>query len=932
MTETNEIKTVTSPIIQHITERVEAFQLSRREFIEITAAVAAVAGLSAAIPQAGSALLDITTGTASTPASSTIEDVWVPTLCLNCGAHAHCGLLVHRVNGTVTRVKGNPAFPNNAGRLCAKPQEMVSELYNPYRVKSPMKRTNPNKGANVDPGWVEITWDEAIGAVAAQLKSVIADSPAKLVLMGGHIGPNLFTSSFASALGGATTVMGGTATFCGGGSNAFDTWIYGAAHTYPEMSRTKYVINLGGNIIQGAKGTPPQILDFITGRENGLQVVNVAPNVAPSTAKSGRWVPLVPGMAIPFLAAMTDVMVNELNAWDAPYLTDHTNATYLIGPDGHYVRAAGPPQKDPVRGQQLGPPLVWDTSDSTAKPFNDPSLKSPALTGTYTANGVTAKTGLQMLKEWAAGYTPEMTEPQTGIPAAMVRQIADEFVQNACIGQTTMVDGLTLPYRPVGIFVGSGGKGHIDNHQTIQACTIPCILVGAVSVAGSPNPADWPNTMSTNPVDGMGMPSYHYTPVPAESKKVTLADLFPLGAMPGIFWDVIVNPSKYNFDPSLLPTVFGMEGGNPQQLGPGPDIIDQAFAKFKFVFAISLVFDEPTQEADIVLPENSWLERTGTEAVTPYRGYDNEAYNVMGLGTALRQPTVKSPVFNTREGDDIIIALAQAAGIDQGTGGLYDQINKQYKLPAEYQLSLQAASASWPDIVDRILKAGNGPDKGLTWFSQNGLSLSKHMGPADFYEYVRYPNLRVPIYVEELVGWREELATELPKVTNKYAWSDDYILGSFTPLPECRPHPEHLADPKTYPFYAINWKNMQLFYGNNDVPWTIELTELMDPYSMHVLVNPADAGALGLSDGDTVELTSMAGNSTQGPIKVSNLVMPGVLGIPGSYGDRSTDIHPWARTGPNFNTLWELDWKYFDPQAAAIDLTTKVSLKKVSSS
>ena len=101
---------------------------------------------------------------------------------------------------------------------------------------------------------------------------------------------------------------------------------------------------------------------------------------------------------------------------------------------------------------------------------------------------------------------------------------------------------------------------------------------------------------------------------------------------------------------------------------------------------------------------------------------------------------------------------------------------------------------------------------------------------------------------------------------------------------------------------------------------------------MHVLVNPADAGALGLSDGDTVELTSMAGNSTQGPIKVSNLVMPGVLGIPGSYGDRSTDIHPWARTGPNFNTLWELDWKYFDPQAAAIDLTTKVSLKKVSSS
>jgi len=31
-------------------------------------------------------------------------------------------------------------------------------LYNPYRVKVPLMRTNPEKGPDIDPGWVEITW------------------------------------------------------------------------------------------------------------------------------------------------------------------------------------------------------------------------------------------------------------------------------------------------------------------------------------------------------------------------------------------------------------------------------------------------------------------------------------------------------------------------------------------------------------------------------------------------------------------------------------------------------------------------------------------------------------------------------------------------------------------------------------------------------
>ena len=54
--------------------------------------------------------------------------------------------------------------------------------YNPYRVKSPLKRTNPNKGLDQDPKWVEISWEEALSTIAKRLQKVRAEDPRKIVL------------------------------------------------------------------------------------------------------------------------------------------------------------------------------------------------------------------------------------------------------------------------------------------------------------------------------------------------------------------------------------------------------------------------------------------------------------------------------------------------------------------------------------------------------------------------------------------------------------------------------------------------------------------------------------------------------------------------------------------------------------------------------
>jgi len=58
-------------------------------------------------------------------------------------------------------------------------------LYNPYRVKVPLKRTNPEKGPDIDPGWVEITWEEAISIVSERFKKIRQEDPRKLAVWKG---------------------------------------------------------------------------------------------------------------------------------------------------------------------------------------------------------------------------------------------------------------------------------------------------------------------------------------------------------------------------------------------------------------------------------------------------------------------------------------------------------------------------------------------------------------------------------------------------------------------------------------------------------------------------------------------------------------------------------------------------------------------------
>ena len=92
---------------------------------------------------------------------------WVATTCQGCTQW--CAIQIFVQDGRATRVRGNPLSKTNHGYVCPRGHLIPQQVYDPDRIKVPMKRTNPAKGRGVDPKFVPITWDEALDTVADKM-------------------------------------------------------------------------------------------------------------------------------------------------------------------------------------------------------------------------------------------------------------------------------------------------------------------------------------------------------------------------------------------------------------------------------------------------------------------------------------------------------------------------------------------------------------------------------------------------------------------------------------------------------------------------------------------------------------------------------------------------------------------------------------------
>lgn len=87
--------------------------------------------------------------------------VWFGSTCTECSAG--CGVAVKVVDGRAIKVEGSSDHPINRGGLCALGQSSLQSLYDPDRIRQPLKRTGEKGGVAQ---FAPISWDEALTLTA----------------------------------------------------------------------------------------------------------------------------------------------------------------------------------------------------------------------------------------------------------------------------------------------------------------------------------------------------------------------------------------------------------------------------------------------------------------------------------------------------------------------------------------------------------------------------------------------------------------------------------------------------------------------------------------------------------------------------------------------------------------------------------------------
>ncbi len=898
---------------------------------------------------------------------------YVPTYCYNCVAGPDL-LTVKVENGVATDICPNFAATGihpTDGRPCVKAFGLIQKTYNPHRILTPMKRTNPRKGRDQDPGFVPITWDEALDEIAVRLNHIRAggllddQGLPRVAASFGHGGtPASYMGTlpaFLAAWGPIDFSFGsGQGVKCLHSEHLYGEFWHRAFTVCADTVNTRFILSFGTNT--EVSGGACAVRRHADARIRGIKRVHFEPHLSPTGAASAEWVPIKPKTdgALMFALIHTMLFEHPRERLDIAFLRDCTASPYLIGPNGFFLRHP-----------ESRKPLLWDTRQNGPVPF-DTANAEPALEGSFTVadaievgaddevwqhRDVRTNTAFTRMAEVMQPYSPDWAEAICDVPAARIRRLAGEYLEQACIGETIEIDGMTLPFRPVAVTLGKNVNNGWGAFDCVWARTMLACLVGALEVPGGtigtsvrlnrphdnriasvrPGPDGFMayNLNSTARGKWEAKPSgrnAHKTLVPLVGNSSWSQALGPTH----LAW-MFVREAPPDWVRPTYPEMWILYRTNPAISFWDSRQMTETIAKMPFVVAFAYTNDETNHMADILLPDATDLE---SMQLIPMGGTKFMEQYWQHQGVVLRQPAVE-PCGEARDMTWISTELARRtdllknynAAINRGAGCTplkgdgYD-----YSLEASLQYSVD-------EIWDAFCKAAtselsHGADvKDLAWFRDNGF----YVVPFKRVDWYLYPamvenGLRFELpYQERLTRAGVELGRRLHE-HNIHWW--DQQLAEYEPIPHWHDIPEIWvnalrktgADPDDFPFWGITTKSMPHSAGSNAG------IQLMDEVAGNlrthgrVVMNRGAAERLGIERDAWVEVRSTI-NRTRGQAELVEGIRPDTILITGQFEHWAT---PYGKglNYPSLNTLTPMSLDLTDATGSGADLV-RVSVRPV---
>ncbi|MDM8086590.1 molybdopterin-dependent oxidoreductase, partial [Cellulomonas cellasea] len=411
-------------------EKPQAAGLPRRSFLKWSGAAgggAVLVGAGASfglLPGVGAA-----NAARMSPADSGDKAVWNACL-VNCGSR--CALRLHVKDGTLVKVgtddTGSDSLDGPQLRACVRGRSFRHRVYNPDRLKTPMRRKPGTKRGAGE--WEEISWDEALDTIASEHARVVKEHGQEAVYLqyaSGTAGGNITSGCWSRLL----SLAGGYLGYYGSYSTSQITYAmpftYGArieSNSIGDTVHSNLVIYWGDNPVETRMSGGGNMYNAqVAKKDFKTRTIVIDPRYSETALDlADQWIPIRPGTDAALVAACAHVLITE-DLVDQEFLD-----TYCVGYDEEHM-----PEGIPA-GSSYKSYILGKGPDGTVK-------------------------------------TPEWASEITGIPVDVIIQLARE------IGTA----------KPCAIMQGWGLQRQANGENNCRAVMMLPILTGNVGIHGGGN-------------------------------------------------------------------------------------------------------------------------------------------------------------------------------------------------------------------------------------------------------------------------------------------------------------------------------------------------------------------------------------------------------------------------------------------------------------
>ncbi|HTI54995.1 MAG TPA: molybdopterin-dependent oxidoreductase, partial [Verrucomicrobiae bacterium] len=286
----------------------------------------------------------------------------VPGFCALCRSRCGCVSVVE--DGRLVAVEPDPSHPTGR-HLCVKGQAAPELVYAPDRLLHPMRRTRPR--SDPDPGWVRITWDEALNWTAERMRALAqregpeavafaVTTPAGTAVSDGFPWINRLIRAFGSP----NMVWGEE--LCAWHRDYATAFTFGADIGTPDFERASCLLLWGHNPSTAYLAQATAVSEAVS---RGAALIVVDPRRAGPAARADQWLRVRPGTDGALALGLAAVMLAE-GWYDRDFVRDWTNGPLLVREDTGRLLAASDLSPDGHPAHRV----AWDRGAARPVPYD----------------------------------------------------------------------------------------------------------------------------------------------------------------------------------------------------------------------------------------------------------------------------------------------------------------------------------------------------------------------------------------------------------------------------------------------------------------------------------------------------------------------------------------------------------------------------------